>query len=259
MKKSLLILLVIFHFKSAYSDCISCGGRGIEFFPKQKEISSNSMFIIQGYGSSQNTINSFENRRVYLESEIGEIIELNLYEILKGQMKLTQAIFFPASELKSNTKYFLKYPSQNQIEIIQYNREKEERKKAYWKTTDKKLDNSLNSNLNIEFTTTKVNLYGSGHSVNAIFNIKNKSKSEIWYKTELVEIATNKKTIYYIKEWNKTLNIGHEMCSGAFTYNKKGKYKVRFTPMNIDGKSLKTTDWTYFNSPFEDYKNIYKK
>ena len=45
------------------------------------------------------------------------------------------------------------------------------------------------------------------------------------------------------------------MCSGAFTFTRKGKYKVRFTPMNTDGKSLKTTGWRTFESPFMNDKS----
>jgi hypothetical protein len=113
----------------------------MQFFPSTKEISLNSMFIIQGYAFSQKTIKSFKERIIYLESENGELIELNLQEILTGQMQLTQAIFCPTSELKSNTKYFLKYSDQTENEgreMMQYNREKKEREKVYWKTTDKK-------------------------------------------------------------------------------------------------------------------------
>ena len=40
------------------------------------------------------------------------------------------------------------------------------------------------------------------------------------------------------------------MCAGAFTFSEKGKYKVRFTPMNTNGKSLETTDWITFESPY---------
>ena len=38
----------------------------------------------------------------------------------------------------------------------------------------------------------------------------------------LEQIHTNKKSIYYIKEWNGGINVGHDMCSGAFTYKNKG-------------------------------------
>jgi hypothetical protein len=42
------------------------------------------------------------------------------------------------------------------------------------------------------------------------------------------------------------------MCSGAFTFKNNGKYKVRFTVMNTDGKELKSTEWTTFESPFKN-------
>ena len=260
MKKIILLLFLTFGIKSAYADCFMCSGSGMEFFPSTKEISLNSTFIIQGYAFSQKTINNFKNRVIYMESENGEMIKLNLQEILKGQMQLTQAIFRPISELKSNTTYFLKYSDQTENEgreMIQYNREKKEREKIYWKTTNKKVLETLNSNLNIEFEKTEIIHYGCGPSVYAIFNIKNKSKNEIWYKTEVIDLKTNNKKVFYIKEWNGKLNVGHGMCAGAFTYNNKGKYKVRFTPMNTDGKSLKTTNWEIFESPFMNDKNTF--
>jgi hypothetical protein len=255
MKKCILFLLLILGIKSVFA---KCGMSGMQFFPEQKEISLNSMFIIQGYSFSQKTIDSFKDRIIYLESENGELIELNLQETLKGQMELTQAIFCPVLELKPSTTYFLKYSDQTtneSREMLQYNSDKKEREKVYWKTTEKKSLTTLNSNLEIEFEKTEVIQYGCGPSANAIFNVKNKSESEIWYKTEVVDLNTNDKTIFYIKEWNGRLNVGHGMCSGAFTYKMKGKYKVRFTPMKIDGKSLKTTDWKTFESPFMNYKN----
>jgi hypothetical protein len=255
MKKITLLLLLAFGIKTAFAECSMSG---MSFFPETKEIGLNSKFIVQGYAYSQKTINSFKNRKVYLESESGELIELNLKEFYTGQMQLTQAIFYPTSELKPNTKYFLKYSDQTENEgreMKQYNREKKVREKVYWKTTDKKELETLNSNLNIEFEKTEVIHYGCGPSANAIFNVKNKSESEIWYKTEVVDLSTDNKNVFYIKEWNGKLNVGHGMCAGGFTFKDKGKYKVRFTPMNTDGKSLKTTDWTTFESPFMNDKS----
>lgn len=256
-KQTLLLLSVISGTKSRFAKCSTSG---MQFFPEQKEISLNSLFIIQGYSYSQKTINGFKERIIYLESENGELIELKLQEILKGQMKLTQAIFCPASELKPNTSYFLKYSDQTEDEereMMHYNSEINEREKIYWKTTEKKVLEPLNSNLNVEFEKTELIHFGCGPSANAIFNVKNKSKSEVWYKTELVDLNTNNKKVYYIKERNGKLNVGHGMCSGAFIYNGKGKYNVRFTPMNTDGKSLKTTDWITFKSPFLNDKGGY--
>ena len=257
MKKIILLLFLTFGIKTVFA---KCSMSGMFFFPETKGISLNSKFIIQGYAFSQKTINSFKNRKVYLESESGELIELNLEEFYTGQMQLIQAVFSPMSELKPNTKYFLKYSDQTENEVremSQYNRERNVIEKVYWKTTDKKQLETLNSNLSIEYEKTEVIRYGCGPSANAIFDIENKSESEIWYKTEVVDISTNNKKVFYIKEWNGKLNVGHGMCSGAFVYKNKGKYKVRFTPMNTDGKSLKTTDWMTFVSPFLNDKSSF--
>ena len=195
MRNLFVFVLLTIGVKSAFAEC-SMGA--MFFFPEQKEISLNSMFIIQGYAFSQETINSFKDRVIYLESENGELVELNLQEILKGQMHLTQAIFCPVSELKPNTTYFLKYSEQTEdegIDMMQYNNEKKEREKVCWKTTDKKSKATLNSNLKIEFEKTEVIHYGCGPEANAIFDIKNKLESEIWYITEVVDLETNSNTI----------------------------------------------------------------
>lgn len=257
MKKIVILLVLTLSVKPLFADCAEMG---MQFLPSTKEISLNSMFIIEGYSFSQNIIKSFKERTVYLESENGELIKLDLQEILTGQMQLTQATFCPTSELKPNTKYFLKYADQTENEVGEmttYNREKNESEKVYWITTDKKSIEQLNNNLTLEFEKTNFVYYGCGPEASAIFKIKNKPESEIWYKTEVLETETNKKSVYYIKEWNGTLNVGHDMCSGAFKFKRKGKYKVRFTPMNIDGNSLKTTEWTTFESPFMNDKSSF--
>ncbi len=238
MKNFVLLLLLTFGSETVVADCSMSG---ITFFPEEREIGLNSKFIIQGYALSQKTINSFKNKKVYLESETGELIELNLEEIHVGQMQLTQAIFCSYTELKPNTKYFINYADQSK---------NEKRESVYWRTTDKKELEPLKSNLKIEFEKTEVIHYGCGPVANAIFVIKNNPKSEIWYKTEVVDLSSDVKKTFYIKAQNAKLNVGHGMCSGAFRFKNKGKYKVRFTPMNTEGKSLKTTDWTTFKSPF---------
>ncbi len=255
MKKLTLILFLILGINSINAEC---SYSGMYFLPSSKEISLNSMFIIQGYELSQETIESFKNRKVYLVSNSSELIELKLENIYKGQYSITQAIFKPTHKLKPNTTYTLKYSNQTEDELFEmkrYNDITEKRETVSWKTTTLEYSEPLNPSMKILFEKTEVIHYGCGPSTNAIFNVKNKSNQEIWYKTELIEIDTNKKTTYYIKEWENKLEVGHGMCSGAFTFKKKGKYKVRFTPMNIDGLPLKTTKWIIFDSPYKDAEN----
>ncbi len=250
MKKLILYLILTFGIQSTFADCASSGMR---FFPQQKKISLNSMFIIEGYESSVKTIEGFRSRRVFLQSSQGDLVELNLLQILKGQMRLAQAIFKPVQELQPNTTYFLKYSDQTDNEtneMMQWNSEKNEREKVYWETTDKKKNPLLNSDLSIEYEKLEVIHFGCGPSANAIFNLINRADSETWFKTEVVDLSTDTNTIYYIKEWYGKVNVGHGMCFGAFTFNREAKYKVRFTPMNNDGEILTTSNWIFFDSPF---------
>jgi len=69
-----------------------------------------------------------------------------------------------------------------------------------------------------------------------------------------MNITTNHTFSFYLTPRGNKLYVGNDMCSGAFLYEKKGSYKVRFTPMNTDGKSLDTTDWYTYNSPFMNDK-----
>jgi len=258
MKKVLVLLFFTLAVNFSYADCAMSG---MEFFPKKRNISLNSLFIIQGYSMSEETVESFRERAVYLVSESGELVLLTLQEILKGQMSLTQAIFKPVSELKPNTKYFLHYSNETNrevLEIQQWNPESKQREKVYWQTSEVKSMDSISPSLKIDYEKSEVIHYGCGPSSNAIFTVSNSNQLEIWYKTEVIEIATNKKTTFYLTEWENKLNVGHGMCSGAFVFKDQGKYKVRFTPTNIDGESIQTTEWKIFDSPYVDDKPFIK-
>lgn len=254
MKKILVILIFTFSINVSFADCSM---NGMEFFPEKRTISLNSLFIIQGYLMSQKTVESFKERTIYLESESGDLIVLQLQEILRGQMNLTQAIFKPVSVLQPNTKYFLKYSNETKSETSEmnhWNSKTQQNEKVYWQTSEVISTDLINPSLKIVYEKTEVVHFGCGPSSNAIFKVSNKNNIEIWYKTEVIELATNKKTTFYLTEGEKSLNVGHGMCSGAFSFKNKGKYKVRFTPMNSDGQSLKTTEWKTFDSPFANDK-----
>ena len=254
MKNIILIILLTFGLNTINAKCSSTG---MKFFPKSQKISLKSMFIIEGYALSQTIVISFKNRKIYLVSSTGELIKLKLIETLKGQMLLTQAIFKTETELKPNTKYFLKYSNETKEEIAErqiWNSRNQKLEVVCWETTEKENNDLLNPNLKIEFNKTKVEYFGCGPSANAEFNVVNSNNSEIWYKTEVIELSTGKKTEFYLTINENKISVGHGMCSGAFTYNKNGKYKARFIPLNADGKELLFTDWTEYESPFQSDK-----
>lgn len=256
MKNTFLLLILLF---TIYQSSAECGMSGITYYPEQSTVSQNSIFIIEGYSFSQKVINSFKKDRVaYLESQDGEKIDLILEEILIGQMSLTQAIFKPEEKLKLNKKYFLKFThltdEENYKELTRYNREIKEHEPVAWKVTENNIE-ELSNDLSLKFEKTDVQYYGCGPAAYAVFQPQNSSNSEIWYRTEVYDEKTKTSTTYIIKTWEGKLQVGHGMCSGGFTFNEDGNYKVRFTPMNIDGEKLATTEWISFESPFKNSKN----
>ena len=123
-------------------------------------------------------------------------------------------------------------------------------------TTDKESAETLPPGLKIEFEETQVIGYGCGDAAYAVFKVRKKADQDMWYKTEVVEVGSDKVRTYYLQERNGLLQVGHGMCSGAFKFKRKAKYKVRFTPMNVDGQPLRTTKWIAFDSPYMNQDGI---
>lgn len=252
MKRLFFLLIFLTSTQFAIADCTSTG---MIFQPMQEKINRNAMFIIEGYAMSINTIKTFKNRKVYLKSESGELVELKLQEILYSSMNLAQAIFLPSKTLQPNTKYFLKYENQTDKETrdMQY-RFHGDRKPLYWITSTEEYGKTFSTPVSASYKDSHVEYYGCGPEAHAIFDLKNDPSKKTWYKTELLDVATNTISVYYIRSYNNKISVGHNMCSGAFSFNGKGMYKVRFTPINSDGKEATTTDWITFKSPFSGDK-----
>ena len=254
MKNFILFCFLI----TGLQSCIArCAPNAMFFFPINKEISINSFFIIEGHGHDQETINSFKNRKVFLKNYSGEQIELKLREIIKGQKQVTQAIFYPIKILRPHTTYFLAYANQTKREsasMHRHNHSKGREERVFWKTTGVENTKIISPEFTIEFEKMKYNHSSCGPSINAIFNVRDLNKQVVWFKTELVELDSNKKMTYFLSITDKKLYVGHGMCSGAFSFERQGKYKVRFTPVNTDGKLLASTDWKIFENPYLTYQ-----
>ncbi len=254
MRNTILLLIALINFNLAFS---KCRASEINFYPLKKEISLNPIFIIEGYGNAQEKIKSFEERKVFLESEHGDLIELKLVEVLVGEKKLMQAIFKPVISLKKNTTYYLSYDNQTKeekkFELVRWTYSPTKRERVQWRTSNLSKNKSLSKSVNFIYSGNTFSDYDHTESANAKFLIKAELSPIYWVKTEVVSTKTNESTIYYlyVNETDEELRIGHNICSGAFSYNSKGRYKVRFTPMNLDGKSTLTTEWFLYDNPME--------
>lgn len=256
MKKLLFIPFLCFSVLHSFAECAM---GALTFFPKQNTISQQSLFIVEAYGFDQRLIEAFQkDRKAYLENEEGEKVDLILIEVLYGQKSLTQAVFKPIQKLKLHKKYYLKIteiPGEfNFSNLTRYNPEIKKRELVAWEVSESNSD-LINSDLCLEFEKTHVEYYVDGPDAYAIFQPQNKPSSEIWYKTEVYDEQAKTSSSFILTEWQGKVQVGHNMCSGAFKFNKVGNYKVRFTPMNIDGKELATTEWKAFESPYKNAKN----
>ena len=253
MKKLLFIPFLCFSVLHSFAECAM---GALTFFPKQNTISQQSLFIVEAYGFDQRLIEAFQkDRKAYLENEEGEKVDLILIEVLYGQKSLTQAVFKPSQKLKLHKKYYLKIteiPGEfNFSNLTRYNPKIKKNEPVAWEVAEIKSE-ELNTDLSLEFENTNVIYYGCGPEAYAIFQPQNKSSSEIWYRTEVYDEQTNTSISFILTEWQGKIQVGHGMCGGAFKFNKDGNYKVRFTPMNIEGKEMTMTAWTTFESPYKN-------
>lgn len=252
--KSLRLLLLFIFASNSYASNLMCGFEGMHFYPEEKVISLNSMFIIEGYAASQETINSFKERRIFLESEDGTLISLYLQEILVGRMQLTQAVLKPTSPLKPFTSYTLKYSDQTEAEtrqLTQYNRHTKKFDKLEWRTAGPTYMNSSDgAAITFKYSSSDVVHFGCGPAVHTFFSVNNVPSTEVWFRTEFIDVSNNQKTTFYLKASKGILGLGHGMCSGAFRYRGSGKYKARFIAVNTDGTVLKRSNWKIFDSPY---------
>ncbi|MDW7695334.1 hypothetical protein R9C00_27900 [Flammeovirgaceae bacterium SG7u.111] len=170
-------------------------------------------------------------------------------------MDLTQAVFKPSIKLELNKKYFLKFShlteSENYHELTRYNSSNAEHEPVAWEVTESHSP-ELNLNLSLKFVQMEVEYYGCGPAAYAVFQPNNLPESEVWYKTEVYDETTKTSSTFIIGARTGIIRVGHGMCAGGFTFNNEGSYKVRFTPMNIDGKKLNTTKWKTLESPFKN-------
>lgn len=230
---------------SSISVFASCLPYGVSAFPKSNEISQNSILMVEGYAWSQNIIIELNKKYpIYLQSDNHQV-KLTVKETCEGEFSLTQAILNIEGELIIGKKYNLQIDSLNEEE-----REMHDFSDISW-TVKKNIDSTLPAwNKVPKHTGNYFMMYGCGPDVYANFEMEIADNSETLVKTELIDLKTNEKTIYYLQHFGGKLSIGHGMCAGAFNFGSDRNYKVRFDLVDASGNTLnKWTDWVEFDSP----------
>lgn len=254
MRIFLLLFFTTFASGQALADCAS---NRLWVYPKRGTIKQNSNIILTGYARSQTIVKTLnQDYPIYLESK-GHKVKLVVKKIYEGQFSLTQAILEPAKKLKPGRTYQLIIQNLEEYERVILERMYSDPSKSEpisW-TVESTTDNTIPKLLNTPHLVDKrVAHYGCGPAVYADFKINAEDDSHIFVKTELVALESGESTTYVLSLGQAdTLNIGHSMCSGAFSFRNKEKYKIRFRLLDICGnESDQWTEWIEFNSPFDE-------
>ncbi len=257
MRILLIVILSVFTINLVSADC---SGNGLWAFPNTKTIKQNSIIVLTGYYRSQNIVTSLNKKYpIYLESE-GHKVKLNVKSIYKGMFELTQAVLEPEEELISGRTYILIIDRLGKFKsslLTKWNSELGKNEPIRWKV-ESGIDIQKPQLLGQpELVDNRMYLYGCGPAIYADFKIKAKDESDLLIKTELVDLESGKSNIYLLSfSKTDTLSVGHGMCLGAFDFKENGKYKIRFSLMDVCGnKNDEWTTWIEFDSPYERCKN----
>lgn len=236
-----------------------CGTFVLTAYPSVNEIPKNGIFILQGYGAAQNIVDSLNLRYpVYLLSENGDKVQLEVQEIQAGMFRLNQAILKPAAILSPGIEYELRVenlPNEEYQSPQRYDPVGEDYTNARW--TVKALLDVTPPALKgkVKFKESSYSAFGCGPAVYAHFKMKFLEDEQVFVKTELMSIIRRDTVItsyYLLLERGENLAVGHGMCSGGFYYEARHKYKARFQLMDFSGNLEGAwTEWIEFENPLK--------
>lgn len=251
MRRITLIILTLF---IATLAAAKCANTGIYCLSKSSTLNKNGLIILEFYASSQSLISDLNKKYpIYLKSPNGKV-QLNVIETLTGEMRLTQIVLKPATELKADELYTL------QIDNLPKYEQKPERYNSSsnkWESLTFKINNSVDNDIPILSNTPteqKKSLvyYGCGPASWVYFNISGKDKSELFVRTNVTNKATGKVTTYILAIENGAAKVGHGMCSGAFHFDNGNNFEVTFQLLDQSGNKSNSTSTIAFTKPTKE-------
>lgn len=251
MKCLSIIFLGLCFIQAAHSKC----GSAIEVFPKSKSIDSEGHIIIQayGWGKAHELLDLLDSKYpVYLNSIHGKT-KLLKRDYSRGKKSWSQVLLIPESKLEVGITYTLvieKLLPEDQ-DILNVNRlyRNGEHSKSFW--TVEETNEKKGKNLELKLRSSNVKEYGCGPSVETCFAIGSDQKDEMILLVDIVEIESGLTSKFYVVTNRKEIRIGHNMCSGPYTFRKDYSYKIRFNPNYISGVD-ENEEWIDCPNPWDE-------
>jgi hypothetical protein len=230
MKTIFSFLTLLLCSSNIFADCAMSG---IFVFPKGNTVRQNPIFVLDGYGFSEHTIEGLnKDYPVYLQS--GDIkIPLIVKELHKGQFELTQAILVPTDTLAVGLEYTLHIDN-----MPPYDNLNRHSNGGTWKVLPGKDTLAPVMNIKPKQIDKIHELYGCSPVTYIVFNCPARDNSEMLVKTTVKNLKTGVETVYYIETDGLEIKVGHDMCLGAFKFNGGERYEVEFDFMDASGNTL---------------------
>lgn len=253
MKTALLSLLSLFFYIQTFADCSSSA---IWASPSSSTLPQNQQIVLEGYGMSQRFIDSLNSIYFIYLSTDDEKVKIIVQETNKGMFGLTQAILKPKKPLTIGKTYTLvidSLPEWAENTMKRYNNTTHDYEPITW-TIVEAVESTPSTWLSPpKFKDKSCEHFGCGPAIYTNFSASVSSPNETLIKTQLVDLNTNDTSSYYLYiNNNDEIKVGRNMCSGAFDYQSKHNYAVRFKLSNVYGKTnANWTEWIQFKSPYK--------
>ncbi len=224
----------------------SCSSMGINVFPRTRTISNNSIFIIEGYLSSQSVITNLNKGNAIYLSSGKDTIPLTVIKTLKSQFRLTQAILKPSSKLISGKNYTLHIDNLDEYEKADFLSDS-----INWTVSDitdnqKPVWSKLPS-----YSSKGMIFYGCGPEVFVKFCACISDNAPVVVYARVKNLKANSISDYYLNPDSCSVQLGHGMCAGEFEFEQGQAYEATFSLMDASGNISTETQPVKFISPTE--------
>ncbi|MBV4357590.1 hypothetical protein [Pinibacter aurantiacus] len=228
-----------------------CGTNGIFCLSQRPTLNKNGLIVLEFYSLSQPLVADLNGKYpVYLKSS-DKKVQLNVVEILKGEMWVTQVVLKPATGLLVGKRYSLEIANLPKYEDgpRTYNDSTKKLEPLSFKITDT-VDNEipvLNGSPKIDKET--FIQYGCGPETFVYFNLSGQDKSELFARATVKNKTTGLSTTYILRIEDGLAKVGHGMCSGAFLFKDGENFEVTFQLFDQSGNVSAATQAISFTKP----------
>jgi hypothetical protein len=171
---------------------------------------------------------------------------------------IEQVLLRPKEALKAGERYRLRIPDigkerEKQL-LISYDDEEGKREWIAWYVRSEKDQRAPEWEEWPEHTGNSYEELGCGPSIKAIFQMDAEDASEIWVRVELKALKTGRTDRYILSLGDDgRLEVGHGMCSGAFSFLEDSEYEARFKLLDASANANEQwSEWIPFDNPREE-------